>query len=110
MLAKFRAALTVLNKGEELTHKETWKNATTLTNLLVALLGAIAVFLPESLGLSADDISTLAGAIAIIAGLFTSYTTTATSVTVGLPQRGGNPDDSSPDNSRLSDNVTDGSA
>jgi hypothetical protein len=110
MLAKFRAALVVLNKGEELTHKETWKNATTLTNLLVALLGAIAVFLPESLGLSADDISTLAGAIAILVGLFNGYTTTASSTTVGLPQRRASPDDSNPDNSRLSDHVDSGSA
>ena len=108
MLDKLRAALTVLNKGEELTHKEAWKNATTLINILVALLGALAVFLPDTIHLSADDIATLAGAVAVVAGLFTSYTTNATSVSVGLPQQRGNPDDTGDAGKRLSDNVTPG--
>ena len=92
MLNKIRAAIGVLNKGEELSHAETWKNRQNLINTLVALIGSVAVFLPASLGISSDDVLTVASAIAVLAGVCNTYLTTATSARVGLPPVGGNTD------------------
>ena len=92
MLNKIRAAIGVLNKGEELSHAETWKNRQNLINTLVALFSAVAVFLPANLGISADDMLTVASAIAVLAGVCNTYLTTATSARVGLPSLGGNND------------------
>ena len=87
MLDKIRAAITVLRHGEELTHAETWKNRQNSINLLVALLGAAAVFSPVEI--SAEDISAIAGGIAAVVGLFNAYTTTATSKRIGVQTGGG---------------------
>ena len=92
MLNKLRAAITVLNKGEELSNAAVWKDRQNLINTLVALIGAVAVFLPANLGISSDDVLTVASAIAVLAGLCNTYLTTATSARVGLPPIGGNTD------------------
>lgn len=84
MLDKIRAAITVLNRGEELSHAATWKNRQNLTNILIALLGAATAFLPTTIQMSPDDIATIAGSVAVIAGLFNSYITTATTKKIGV--------------------------
>lgn len=88
MLDKIRAAITALNRGEELTHAELWKDRQTAVNTLVALLGALAVFLPPGT-LSHDDVLALAGGAAALGGLFNAYLTNATSARVGLPAEPG---------------------
>ena len=90
MIDKIRAAIVVLRHGEELTHAELWKSRQNLTNVLVAILGAVAVFVPVEM--SADDVVAIAGGIAAVSGLFNSYITTATSKRVGLPAGGRDPD------------------
>ena len=85
MLRSIRAAITVLHQGERLTDAATWKNRQNLVNILIAVIGAITVFLPESINLSGDDIATVAGAIGVFAGIANSYITTATTNKIGLP-------------------------
>ena len=96
MIDKLRAAITVLHQGEKLTHVETWKNRQNLLNVLVAVLGGLAIFLPGSITLTGDDIAALAGAIGVLAGLANSYLTTATTNKIGLPTGRVNPDDPGP--------------
>ena len=93
MLDKLRAAITVLNKGEELSNAAVWKDRQNLINSLVALFSAVAVLLPK-FGISADDMLTVSGGIAIVAGMLNGYLTTATSARVGLPLFDGNTDGS----------------
>lgn len=93
MLEKLRAAITVLNKGEELTHAAAWKSRQNVANTILALLSALLVFLPDSIKLSGDDLALLAGAVGVLAGAANNYLTTATSAKVGLPpERGDSPD------------------
>ena len=91
MIDKIRAAIVVLRHGEELTHAETWKSRQNSVNVLVALLGAAAVFAP--IEISADDISAVAGGIAAVVGLFNAYTTTATSKRIGVQAGSGDSND-----------------
>ena len=96
MINKIRAAVVVLHQGERLTNAATWKNRQNLLNILVAVLGAVAVFLPESMSLSEADTMAIAGGIAAVAGLFNTYVTTATTNKIGLPTGRVNPDDPGP--------------
>jgi hypothetical protein len=96
MIAKIRAAITVLHQGESLTHAATWKNRQNLLNVLLAVFGALVVFLPESLNVQPDDVAAIAGAVAAVAGLFNNYLTTATTDKIGLPSGRIDPDSPGP--------------
>lgn len=89
MIDQIRAAIAALNKGEELSHAEVWKNRQTLANTLVAFFSAVAVFLPERLNVTHEDMLAIATGIAAIAGVSNAYLVPATSARVGLPSGAG---------------------
>lgn len=77
-----------LQAGKELANAETWKKAQLWTANLTILLGA-AVSIASALGypipLSGEQITTLVSALAVLVGVFNSYTTVATTRRIGLP-------------------------
>jgi hypothetical protein len=89
MFEKFRLLVAVLRHGEELTHADTWKNRQVAASALLALLGALAPFLPFEA--SQEDLLAVAGGLAALGGLLNAYLVVATSRRVGLPAGGGNP-------------------
>lgn len=84
-----------LQAGKELANAETWKKAQLWTANLAILLGA-AVSIAASLGypipLTADQITTLVSAVAVLVGVFNSYVTVASTTRLGV-QPGAGPDD-----------------
>lgn len=80
---KLIALFTVLRSGASLTDPAIWKQNQNLVNVLITLLGAVALFLPVEV--SSDQIMSIAGGIAAVAGVFNVYLTTATSEKIGLP-------------------------
>lgn len=88
MFEALKAAFTVLRKGEELRHAETWKKAQLATGLLAAVLGGIVVILRAfgvDLPVSDLDLATIAAGIVAAVGVFDAYVTPATTRKVGLP-------------------------
>ena len=81
------AAFKALQAGEQLENSATWKVRQNAVNALIGLIGALIVIAPY-VGIhmpmpSADDITTIAGGIAIIGGIVNNYLTTATTKTIG---------------------------
>ena len=86
-MGKLFAFLAALRHGTNLTDPKVWKVRQNLINALIGLIGAIAVFLPETIGMSDEDILSIAGGIATIAGLFNVYITTATTDKIGVSDK-----------------------
>lgn len=79
-----------LKAGEELTDSTTWKNRQTTTSAVAAVLGLAVVLLPwigVKVEISSEDITALAGGIAVVLGLLNTFFTAATSKRVGLPSK-----------------------
>lgn len=77
-----------LRAGDQLRNSTSWKNVQLTTGAVSALLGAVVVVLPYvgvHFEITQEQILGLAGGIAAVLGMFNSYTTAATSKTVGLP-------------------------
>lgn len=84
--------LRALQAGKELSNAETWKKTQLWTNSLVVLLtSAISVAASQgyAIPLTGEQISTLVAALAVVVGLFNSYTTVATTSRIGLQPKGG---------------------
>lgn len=89
---KIGALWRALQAGEQLANSATWKNRQIAANAVLALLGLAAAFMPQ-LGVSHDDMETIAAGIAVIGGVLNAALTTATSRTVGLsPASGTDPE------------------
>ena len=93
MFDKIRAALVVLQKGKELNNAQVWKDAQNLSSIVIAIIGAIVVFLPPNLAayLTQDIIERIGPEIAAICvsvfALIQLYITTATTKRLGLPAK-----------------------
>lgn len=77
-----------LKAGEELTNAESWKNRQATGSAVAAILGLVVVLLPHigvKIDLSVEDITAIAGGIAAVLGVCSTFLTTATSKRVGLP-------------------------
>ncbi len=77
-----------LKAGEELKNAESWKNRQATGSAVAAVLGLVVVILPHigvKISLSADDLTAIAGGIAAVLGVCSTFLTTATSKRVGLP-------------------------
>jgi hypothetical protein len=88
LAALFRA----LRAGEELAHTETWKHRQNAINALLALLGALVVWLPVlgvRLEVPHEDLLAIAGGVAAVGGLLNTYFTTATTRRIGVRARAG---------------------
>jgi len=84
-----------LQAGKELSNATTWKTAQLLASNLTILLSAgvgIAAALGHPVPLSGEQITTLVSALAVLVGLFNSYTTVATTTRLGVSP-GAGPDD-----------------
>jgi hypothetical protein len=82
---KIFAAGRAIQAGESLSSPSTWKKFQLLANAIEILLGAIIVFVP--LDLTPEQITQIAGSLAIVAGSVNKYFTVATSDKVGLPKK-----------------------
>lgn len=79
-----------LQAGKELANAENWKRAQVWTSNLTILLGcgvSIAAALGHPIPLTPDQITTVVSAVAVLVGLFNSYTTVATTTRLGVPTR-----------------------
>jgi len=76
-----------MQAGEALANAKTWKHAQLWTSNLTILLGA-AVSIAGAMGypipLTGEQITTLVSAIAVVVGVFNSYTTVATTERMGV--------------------------
>lgn len=83
LIDTFRA----LQAGKELANAKTWKQVQLWTANLTILLGA-AVSIAGAMGyqipLTGEQITTVVSAIAVVVGLFNSYTTVATTERIGM--------------------------
>jgi glycerol-3-phosphate acyltransferase PlsY len=88
MIAKLKAFLNVLKKGEQVADPATWKNRTALIAAAVALLwavkGALALFGVEIDVTEAQVESAIIGLASFLSLSFTVWTTFATSKKVGI--------------------------
>ena len=84
MLDKLKAFFDALNKGKTLASPAGWKTVQIATPAIAAVLVFGLTFFP-SLGLTPDDIETIAKTIAIIGVLINGYLTVATTDKLGLP-------------------------
>lgn len=80
-------AFRALQAGKELANAKTWKQVQLWTSHLTVLLGA-AVSIAGAMGypipLTGEQITTLVSAIAVLVGLFNSFTTVATTERMGV--------------------------
>lgn len=79
-----------LRAGEELENSATWKNRQAAISAITAVLGLVVAILPKigvKIELSHDDIVAVAGGIAALGGMLSTYFTAATSKRVGLPSQ-----------------------
>lgn len=80
-------AFRALQAGKELANAKTWKQVQLLTANLTILLGAavsIAGAMGHPIPLTGEQITTLVSALAVLVGLFNSYTTVATTERIGV--------------------------
>jgi len=71
-----------VKKGECLKNPETWKNASLLTNSLLALIALIPQF--TSIPISESEQNAIVYGVVTVIGVFNAYTHAATSTKVGL--------------------------
>jgi hypothetical protein len=91
MLSKLKAALKVLQRGQEVADPATWKNrqlgVTAVTALLVAIAAASSAF-GVDLGVTDAQIeSAVIGGASVVGLVFNVWATLATSKKVGLPAK-----------------------
>jgi hypothetical protein len=97
----------VLKAGECLADPATWKVRQNIVNAIVGLVGALLAMFPKiraQFGFSDEDILTVAGAVAVFAGMFNNYITTATTRKIGVQTGSGNNDERGQDPSSDSEN------
>jgi uncharacterized membrane protein HdeD (DUF308 family) len=85
ILNKIFAAGRAIQAGESLSNPATWKKFQLLSNAVEVLIGALIVFVP--LDLTPEQITQIAGSLAIVAGAVNKYFTVATSDKLGLPNK-----------------------
>jgi uncharacterized membrane protein len=76
-----------LQAGKMISNPAEWKHKQNITSALIAVLGFILAALPlvgVKLEISAEDVASMAGGIAVILGVLNGIITTATSKKVGL--------------------------
>ena len=95
-MTRLVAFLAALRYGSSLTDPAIWKQRQNLMNALIGLLGAVVVFLPVEV--SSEDLTAIAGGIAVLGGLLNAYLTTATTDKLGIkaPVRPDDRDQGSP--------------
>ena len=84
-MQKLFALSTALYKGQSLSSPETWKSVQLLMPPFCAILAAIPHFIP--LGLSEENISSIAYGFATLAVVCNSYLTVATTDKIGMPSK-----------------------
>lgn len=85
-----------LHAGQELRNKEGWKNAQATANHIAVILAAIVSALAMAgvdLHFTPDSIVLIAGGVAGVLGIVNSYLTVATTKSIGVRPKNGNPDD-----------------
>lgn len=95
MLDKLFALGRAMRYGEELSNSATWKNRQLAANAVAGLIGTTLVFAPMEVNI--EDLQTVAGAVAILGGLFNAWATASTSKKIGVPAMGANSDHSGDD-------------
>ena len=81
-----------LQAGKQLENSKEWKNAQATTNAIAAILAAVLAILPMvgfNLPVTHEQLVAIASGAAAMLGLYNTYTTVATSKTVGVPPRSG---------------------
>ena len=81
------AILDVLRIGQQLKNPDVWKHGQNLVSLLTTLFGSLVILLHSfgyNITISDADVSTLAGAVAIIVGIINGFITTASSDKIGI--------------------------
>lgn len=76
-----------LQAGQELADSRTWKNRQATSNAIVAILGllvTIAGWAGVNVGVTNEDLASIAGGLAVVFGLCNGLVTVATSKKVGL--------------------------
>jgi len=83
----FIDAIRALRAGQELASAETWKKVQVWTNSAIVLIGSL-VSLSAAVGhpipITADQISTLVTGLAVLVGMYNTYTTVATTKRLGV--------------------------
>ncbi|MBI3146105.1 MAG: hypothetical protein HYZ18_12785 [Pseudogulbenkiania sp.] len=79
---KIAAALAALRYGASLTDPALWKQRQTTVNSLVGFFGAVLLLYPMEI--SHEDLERISGGIAVLLGLFNTYTTVATTTKIGF--------------------------
>ena len=91
MIAKLKAAMNVLRKGEEVADPATWKNRSVAVSAVVGLLIAVkllAMAFGVDLGVTDAQIeSAVIGGASVVGLVLSVWTTLATSKKVGLPAK-----------------------
>lgn len=80
-MSKYWELLTALQKGKELSNKTNWKNSSIRMAFFLAAVHFVVGFLPVEV--SNGDVSTIVNGLDAMFGVFVTYTTAATSKTVG---------------------------
>lgn len=84
LLDKIFTAGRVLRAGESLQNPAAWKNVQSLANILLVFVGAIPVY--TSVILNEEQVNAASYGLAIlIAGVYNTYFTVATTDKIGLP-------------------------
>ena len=87
MIKAIGKAIKALKAGQELSNAAGWKNRQTTANAIAAIISFLVVLAKHywpDLGITDEDIVSLAGGLAVLLGMFNAYVTTATSRKVGL--------------------------
>lgn len=87
MIKKLFAIIDVLYQGKELSNKAKWKRGQQLTNAVLAIVGGLALFLPEQFNLSKDDIIDIAKGIIAAGVSINGYLTPATTTSIGFKSK-----------------------
>ena len=83
-MKKLWALIEVLYTGKQLSNKERWKKGQFLSNAILGIVGGLALFLPEQLHLSQDDMIDISKAIIAIGVSINGYLTPATTESIGI--------------------------
>jgi mannose/fructose/N-acetylgalactosamine-specific phosphotransferase system component IID len=81
-----------LSCGKQLANSTEWKNAQLTTNAVTGVAAGLLALMPMAgihPTISHEQVLAIAGGIAAILGVFNTYTTVATTKTIGLPTGAG---------------------
>lgn len=86
-MGKIFTIIDVLYQGKQLSRRVAWKRGQMLTNAVLAIVGGLALFLPEQFHLSHEDIVDISKAVIAIGVSVNGYLTPATTTTMGFKSK-----------------------